>query len=499
MTWRIVGSLEMLEKVDRIRKDVSATTEQHHKSSFGQFMTPAPTARFMASLFPGASGTCYLLDAGAGVGGLTCAFLDRWAEGGFQFDEVIAEAYEIDGRLNLHLRQHLAEYAARMNLQTKVFDDDFIEAGVRRSIARRPVFTHAILNPPYKKINTGSQHRMDLSRAGVETVNLYTGFVALALDLLVEGGVLVAIIPRSFCNGPYYRPFRDWLFQRAAIRRVHLFDSRNSAFKDDKVLQENVIIVLERGGQQGAVTVSTSTDDTFTDLLLTQHDFSKIVHPGDRERFIHIPTSEEVDPLDLPGLTYSIASLGLKVSTGPVVDFRMRSHTRQMPEDGTVPLLYPGHLTGYGLRWPIEGFKKPNAIFVDDASRKWLIPKGWYPVIRRFSSKEERRRIVAGVIDPRGLDDFELIGLENHVNFIHENKRPLTEVLAKGLAVFLNTSAVDASFRRFNGHTQVNASDLKNMRYPSRDVLTALGEWLMRRNDIPDQESIDAAFSEAIK
>ncbi len=439
-----------------------------------------------------------MLDAGAGVGGLTCAFLDRWAEGGFHFDNVIAEAYEIDPRLNKHLVQHLAEYSARMAFEPTVYDDDFIEAAVPRSISRRATFTHAILNPPYKKINTGSQHRIDLSRAGLETVNLYTGFVALALDLMIQGGMLVAIIPRSFCNGPYYRPFRNWIFERAAIKRMHLFDSRNSAFKDDKVLQENVIIVLERGGEQGPVEVSTSTDDTFSDLVLTRHDYRKIVHPRDKERFIHIPTSDELDPLDLPGLTHSIASLGLTVSTGPVVDFRMREHTRKLPEDGTVPLLYPAHQIGYGLKWPIEDIKKFNAIIEDDASRKWLIPNGWYPVIRRFSSKEERRRIVAGVIDPRELKGFSRIGLENHVNYIHEKKQPLTEELAKGLAVFLNTSAADASFRRFNGHTQVNAGDLKSMRYPSREVLCALGLWVMGLNEVPDQEMIDRAFEEAI-
>lgn len=61
----------------------------------------------------------------------------------------------------------------------------------------------------------------------------------------------MAIIPRSFCNGPYYRPFREFVLKHAAIRHMHLFESRNKAFKDDDVLQENIIIWLERGGQQG--------------------------------------------------------------------------------------------------------------------------------------------------------------------------------------------------------------------------------------------------------
>ena len=60
----------------------------------------------------------------------------------------------------------------------------------------------------------------------------------------------MAIIPRSFCNGPYYRPFRDFILRRGALRHMHLFDSRNKAFKDDEVLQENVIVCLNAAGNR---------------------------------------------------------------------------------------------------------------------------------------------------------------------------------------------------------------------------------------------------------
>ncbi len=59
-----------------------------------------------------------------------------------------------------------------------------------------------------------------------------------------------------------------------------------------------------------------------------------------------------------------------------------------------------------------------------------------------------------------------MLGFENHLNVFHEDKHGLPETLAYGLAVFLNTTAVDENFRRFNGHTQVNATDLRLMKYP---------------------------------
>jgi hypothetical protein len=82
-------------------------------------------------------------------------------------------------------------------------------------------------------------------------VNLYSAFVALAVGEAAPGGQIVAIIPRSFCNGPYYRPFRDFILERAAIRHMHLFESRNKAFKDDEVLQENIIIRLSVAASRG--------------------------------------------------------------------------------------------------------------------------------------------------------------------------------------------------------------------------------------------------------
>ena len=70
-----------------------------------------------------------------------------------------------------------------------------------------------------------------------------------------------------------------------------------------------------------------------------------------------------------------------------------------------------------------------------------------------------------------------MLGFENHLNVFHEGKRGLPQNLAHGLAAFLNTTAVDENFRRFNGHTQVNATDLRMMTYPDRKTLTALGLW----------------------
>lgn len=484
--------LSNLEYIESVRRDVGRNITQEQKSNLGQFMTPLTVARFMAMQFkPSTLQTCRLLDAGAGIGSLSSAFLDRWASGGFDFKRAEVTAYEIDDSLHEHLSRTLAGYADKLPVKLSIILGDFIEESVKQlQSGLGSGFTHAILNPPYKKINSASQHRLLLREVGIETVNLYSAFVALAVEMMKPGGEIVAIIPRSFCNGPYYRAFREILLRKTALKNIHIFDSRNKAFRDDSVLQENIIITLEKAGTQKGVTVSTSTDDSFLDYTTHYHPFERIVFPNDPEQFIHVPTSPKKSHIELSTeIGSTLKEIGLDVSTGPVVDFRVKDFLCNFPEPGTVPLLYPSHFSGLSVDWPKRDSRKPNAIQRTTETEKWLYPNGCYVVVRRFSSKEEKRRIVASIVYPDNFE-FPMLGFENHLNVFHSQKKGLPDDLALGLAVFLNSTAVDENFRRFSGHTQVNATDLRLIKYPSRETLILLGLWAKTQPE-PTQETID--------
>lgn len=471
-------------QVDQIRQKVSGLLEKKQKSLLGQFMTPSSIAHFMASLFPVSKiDRCRLLDPGAGIGSLSSAFIDRWVKGGFDFHRVDVDAFEVDPIMHPYLNEILSDAVRGHNASYNIYPDDFVEKAAQ-SLTRDffgkdiPQYTHAILNPPYKKINSDSSHRRALRCAGIETVNLYSAFVALSIGMLKNGGHLVAIIPRSFCNGPYYRSFREYLFSHAALHHIHIFNARNKAFRDEEVLQENIIVHFERGGRQGDVTVSSSTDGSFTDFTSQTQSFDCIIHPGDSDLFIHIDsTSNNEACINLPRIDSTLVELGIDVSTGPVVDFRMREYLRDTPNPETVPLLYPGHFNDQAIEWPKVGFKKPNALIRNEETEKWLFPMGYYTVVRRFSSKEESRRIVASVVDPESFPCVDALAFENHLNVFHHNRRGLSREVAYGLSVYLNTKFPEVYFRTFNGHTQVNATDLRRLKYPDRDVLIALGKW----------------------
>lgn len=484
----------MLKEIEQSRLRVLKATDAKHKSQLGQFLTPETTARFMASMFLDVGfKECKLLDAGAGIGSLSNAFLEQCTTGKLNFEKISLTAYEIDSMLYPDLKKTLARYTKKLEFSIEIKSEDFLQDAVNHiKFGAAQGFTHAILNPPYKKIASASRYRLKLRDVGIETVNLYSAFVALSILLMTRGGQIVAIIPRSFCNGPYYKPFREFLLSKCAIRRIHLFESRCIVFKDDGVLQENVIIHLEVGGSQDEVTVTTSTDDRFHNLVARDYSFESIVLPDDREKFIHVPLPEQQVSIENTSIaSYTLSEIGVDVSTGPVIDFRLKEYLRTMPEPGTVPMLYPAHFTNLHIVWPKEGIKKPNAILRNAKTEKWFYQNGYYCVVRRFSSKEERHRIIACVVDPAEFGDIDVLGFENHLNVFHEHHHGLPEHMAKGLSLYLSTTMVDENFRQFSGHTQVNATDLKQMKYPSRETLISLGK--IAEEVGTTQEQIDMA------
>jgi len=468
-------------------KLAATANSRERQEELGQFLTASPVADFMASMFGPLPRTVRLLDAGAGAGALTSAFVSRCCEKHDGVRAIEATLYELDDQILDALAATMRECEHRcadagIRFTFTIHPADFIQEMSARLAGdlfgtQPPAFDAAIANPPYRKISTDSAERRALRSVGVETSNLYTGFIALIQRLLVPGGQLVGITPRSFCNGPYFRPFREDFLSQLELRRLHVFESRKAAFRDDSVLQENIIFHAVKGRHQSReLIVSSSSGEEGDDITENVFPFAEIVHPHDAEKFIHIPsntghaTAKEI----MDGLSASLASLGLTISTGRVVDFRLKNALRKEPERGTVPLLYPCHFNGGTVHWPKLEARKPNAILDNDETRPWLVPSGVYLLTKRFTSKEERRRLVACLYDP-DLVKAEWVGFENHLNYFHASGHGLERTLACGLFAFLNSTVVDQYFRRFSGHTQVNATDLRTLAYPDRGTLEGMG------------------------
>jgi adenine-specific DNA-methyltransferase len=489
---------------DFFRLDASRRLDPARRVELGQFLTPAPVAALMASMFAATQPTVRILDAGAGVGSLSAALVAELCRRTLRPRAVHLTTYELDAALVPYLTDTLAQCGAACTqagiaFTSEICAEDFIAAAVGMLeggmfAPPRQRFDAAILNPPYRKMHSASRERLLLRRIGIETSNLYTAFMALVVRLLEPEGELVAITPRSFCNGPYFKPFREEFLRTMRLRRLHVFESRSRAFADDDVLQENVILnAVKAPADLAPVTVTTSGGPEDEDVVIREVAHDELVAPDDPQHFIRIVADglgrNVADRMNK--LPATLADLGLSVSTGRVVDFRAKPYLRGEPGPETAPLIYPGHFADGGIAWP-KPIRKPNALALAPSTEELLVPPGVYVLVKRFSAKEEPRRIVAAIYDAERVSPS-AVGFENHLNYFHINGQGLPRPLAHGLAAFLNSSLVDAYFRQFSGHTQVNATDLRTLPYPARIDLERLGK------RIGAQQLSQAALDDAVE
>ena len=111
------------------------------------------------------------------------------------------------------------------------------------------------------------------------------------------------------------------------------------------------------------------------------------------------------------------------------------------------------------------------------------VPLSYYVVVKRFSAKEESKRIVASLVAPGDFPGVDALAFENHLNVFSYGAGNLDKSLAYGLTAWLNTTYLDGRFRLFSGHTQVNATDLRNLPYPTAGQLRRMGELLEREGE----------------
>jgi adenine-specific DNA-methyltransferase len=482
------------------------------RKAMGQFITPASVARFMASQLGPIGNGDRILDPAIGAATLACAVIERVIEHR-EADEIRVYGYEIDKSLAVAARNALSrassvarEHGIKVHCDVKQTDYVVTQAHPEGQLCLWDQvgqangdchYEHIIANPPYFKLRSDDPRVKLVNGLTSGATNIYTVFMALSLKALSPLARACFIVPRSFCSGAYFSVFRREFLRKARVLGLHLFESRSDTFREGSVLQENVIIVFQGIGRDGYLTappvrVSSSANGA---ALAAQPPtrrvpIDQIVDDRNHHLFLRIPTGELDERIvrTLSQWTNSLASYGLRVSTGPVVSFRA---TRYLTDAEAVragdaaPLLLIHNVRPGQIVWPLKNARKPQGIIVSNGADSMLLPTSNYVLVRRFSAKEEARRLIAA---PLLTEDFgqTRIGLENHLNFIYAKAGSMPARDAVGLAAFLNSAIADRYFRIVNGNTQVNAAELRCLPLPPPDTIAVIGDRIQRagENDI---------------
>lgn len=456
------------------------------KKALGQFFTSPVVAEYMASMLHKPEGiNISILDAGAGTGVLTAAAAMQLLELGC--NNVHAVLYELDSSVVMHLKQTMTVVESFYQSKKGKFT---FEIRNRDFVLDRPdkkeLFDVSVINPPYFKYNVKtSSYAKAVSDLYSGDPNIYASFMAIVASCLNNDGQMVAITPRSFTNGLYFKNFRNYLLDITSLEVIHIFKHRDRVFKSDadKVLQENIICKFVKSASYKSIEVRASDcDSSLTNTTVQNYPVELIVDPSNDQRLIRIPESitEAKILKDAEQLESTFSESGYFISTGPVVEHRTRNFIVSLENKiNTVPLYRPHNITPYVALW--AGRNKKDVRFeLREQYEKHLLKNKNYVLLKRFSSKDEKRRLVSGVYLSKYFDDLEFIGFGNKVNYIGVKSGELTRKEAYGLCAIFNGSFFDRYFRCISGNTQVNATEVRVMRFPTRDQVKEVGDAVLR-------------------
>jgi adenine-specific DNA-methyltransferase len=470
------------------------------RKEYGQFFTSVETARFMASLFnlAGLKKCISILDAGAGSGILAISIAERILQQDASV-KVEVVCYENDPHVLPLLKSNLElvkkEYK---KFSYEVIEDNYI-LSQRDSFngnlfaSETKKYDMIIGNPPYKKISKDAPEALAMPEVCHGAPNLYFLFAAMGIFNLKENGQMVYITPRSWTSGAYFESFRKYLISNTSLERIHLFESRTDVFDKESVLQETMIFKLKKQQKHSPnVTISTTNGNSdFSKIHRFEAPYDTVVSP--LTNYVYLPANKEnLNVLKtISSFGNTLPSLGMKMKTGLVVDFRVPELLESEKTENNVPLFYSRHIKEGKVSFP-AGIEHE---FVSNEKQSLLQKNRNYLFVKRFTSKEEKRRLQSGIYLKRKFPEYQFISTQNKINFI-DGEEELSECTVYGLYVLFNSTLYDSYYRILNGSTQVNSTEVNSMPIPNLIQIQEMGRKLIKSKDF-SEENCDEILQEA--
>lgn len=470
----------------------------------GQFFTSLETAKYMAGMFDLSllPERAAILDPGTGSGILSAAIVDR-----LNIENAVKSihltCYETDTEIQPLLKDNL-EMMKKISAIPLIYDlitDNYIltqqhdfESDLL-AVENPPKYDLIIGNPPYLRVM-----RNDASAIAMPTVvhgapNLYFLFASMSLFNLKPDAEMVYIIPRSWTSGLYFLHFRKYLLTYGKLLHIHLFVSRDKVFKEEQVLQETMIIKVKKTSvtPDSVLITSSNSNNDFNDVTSLQVPYLAVV--AGKDLYVFLPTAkEEMDVIHkIHTYEHTFPEEGLRMRTGIVVDFRQWDELRKEPGEHIIPLFYAQHIrdgrvhhnsSGKDFDWIID--EKPG-----------LIQKNKnYVFCKRFTAKEERRRLQCGIYLAEDFSEYTSIGTQNKINYVDlVDSSDMDLETAYGVYVLLNSTLFDMYYRILNGSTQVNSTEVNSIPVPPFDTIRLMGERLIESGDL-STENCDNIMTE---
>jgi adenine-specific DNA-methyltransferase len=317
------------------------------------------------------------------------------------------------------------------------------------------------MNPPYGRVRLSAPERERYAHVLYGHANLYGLFMATGVESLDKEGVLAALVPTSFTSGRYFSNLRGHLGREAAMSAVTFVEDRSGVFTS--VLQETCLATFERRKRRKTRITSLGSAETTIATVKVQKTGEPWVLPR--------RSDDAAVAAAASAMTESLASLGWRASTGPLVWNRRSVDLYPMWGPTRSHVIWAADLDGGVLhRDPARDSMRYLALTVPSDPKVMVLDKPAV-LVQRTTAPEQSRRLIAAYLSPEALAARHgRVTVENHVNAL----RPIVAdpVLSnEALTGLLATKTLDQVVRGISGSVALSAYELESIPLPDPDVV----------------------------
>lgn len=471
--------------------------DKSYLKNTSQFFTPYDTACKMISTIDfnnyKNSKSLRILEPSSGCGILIASIVMHIVINYNHIKEIYVDAYEYDEDVCKILSNNLvnlSEYiynVYNVTLKFHIINKNFILANANawNEEENSNIYDIIISNPPYKKINKSSEESVIMNDIIYGQPNIYTLFIAMSLKLLKKNGTYIVLSPRNYLSGEYSKKLRTYIFSKFSLTHIHLFEKR-SMFKS--VNQEVIISTFVNNKFHDNVNISFNGSSNFSvpfdDIILDKNSYSLIVPKTSKD----IALSKCINSLQ-----YTLNDLGLKISVGPIVQFRNIEDIRKdVYSEQFAPLLVTADIQPNNT---LQYFSRENKRKTHNKSilstNKYLVNNSNYVIIRKVTAKDDIDLIVASVLS-KDYFNHDFIGLDNNLLYIHKIDRTDIDLdICYGIYAFINSLQFKNFYFLINGTHTINVTDFNNIKFPELNLLKQLGSYIRLNKNFSEKYCSD--------
>lgn len=458
----------------------------------GRLFTKKHTAAHMANMIKlDPAKTAYtILDPGAGTGILSAAVIERICKECEGCKQIFVTAYESSEEFADMLEDNLERIRKKcrhdygVRLYPTVYRENYLTESKKHYTVTffdtvEDKYDIVLCNPPTELADKSSEEAKSIGGITQTKLSLAYLFLKLAAGHLEEKGQLVFVLPTTFSTASALTALRRSIAERLSLCRIHLFVGKQKNEKRAVPLKKNMIVAYSVTDEHKPIVITTSEAEPKAGAITTlpELDYDFIVDPEDGT--LTLPKNAEDTKIVkyIGGFPETLTSLGLKMSTGLVLDSRCDDYLFTDAVPGTVPILRPVAIKNGTVQFPLpirKQYLAPKNTSLVQRNKNMI-------VIKRVPSKSDERFVNSAIYLAAQLPAYRYISTHNKINFIDTKDKhdEMSARLAFGLFALLNSTIYDRYISIVSKSKQINSKEMRSLRLPPRNIIENMGMRLM--------------------